>query len=139
MAKLPVIKRVLREDIPDAPDWIGRLLYPMNLFFENVYNALNRDLTFSENIRSQTKTINFSTSSAYDGTAANFETLEFSLEGVPSPQGLFILSLVEDADNFTPIEGSPFMNWQAINGVMQISLITGLTASKTYNLNVLVI
>lgn len=139
MAKLPVIKRVLREDIPSAPDWIGRLLYPMNLFFENVYNALNSDLTFSENIRSQVKDISFTTSSAYDGTAANFETLEFTIELGSFPQGVFILSLVEDTDNFTPIEDSPFINWQAINGVMQISLITGLTASKSYILKVLVI
>lgn len=139
MAKLPVIKRVLREDIPNAPDWIGKLLYPVNLFFEQVFNALDKNLTLSENIQSQIKTVSFTTSSAYDGTEANFDTVSFSLDLPVKPQGLFIMQMLVDADNFTAIETAPFVNWLEINGTVNIYLVTGLSASTSYNMTVLLV
>lgn len=139
MARLPLVKRILKEDLPEAPDWVTRLLYPLNLFFENVYNALNKNITFSENIQSEIKTLTFATNSAYDGTQANFDVLKFPRGLKVQPTGLLLLKIVQVEDSFTSITTAPFVNWADINGVINIYLITGLTASKTYKISVLLI
>jgi len=65
MAQLPNQKRILKEDLREAPSWIDKLLYPLNSFMESVYFALNRNLNFQENIASQIYEIEFTTASDY--------------------------------------------------------------------------
>lgn len=65
MAKLPVFKRIQREDFPDAPAWVDRLLYPLNKFFEGVYAALNQNLTFTENLATGLVSLEFETPATY--------------------------------------------------------------------------
>lgn len=65
MAKLPKITRIRREDLPDAPGWIEKLLYPLNLFMEGVYQALNQNLTYAENLASKVVAFEFTTPAAY--------------------------------------------------------------------------
>jgi hypothetical protein len=59
MASLPPIKRISKEDIPEAPSWVEKIIYPVNLFFDSVYRALNGSLTMPENIVGQIKEISF--------------------------------------------------------------------------------
>ena len=139
MARLPLIKRILKEDLPEAPDWVTRLLYPLNLFFENVYNALDGNITFGENIESQSKQITFTTSSTYDGSQANFETISFPNELRRAPNGLILLQITQIEGTFTSITTAPFVNWLNVNNIINIYLITGLTASKSYRLKILLI
>jgi len=137
MAKLPTIKRILREDLPDAPDWIDKLLYPVNKFFEDVFNALNRNLEFVDNVTGQKKDVTFKTLSTYVSTSATFETLEFPRTLKRKPTGLLLLQIIQDEDNHTPIETAPYIDWLDENGTIRIFLVTGLVASKTYNMRVL--
>lgn len=65
MAKLPTSKKVLREDVKEAPSWIEVILSTMNSFFEDVYFALNKQITFRENISCQIKELEIETSSTY--------------------------------------------------------------------------
>jgi len=139
MARLPLIKRILREDLPDAPNWVERILLPINQFFEGVYNAFDRNITFTDNIAAQVHSFDFTTSSAYDGTAANFETIEFARTLNFKPVGLLLLQIIEDADNHTPIEGSPYIDWLDINSTIEIYLIRGLKASTKYTARVMLI
>jgi len=138
MAALPPIKRIMREDIKEAPGWIEKVIYPVNLFMDAVYSSLNKNLTFSENITSQTKTLTFQTKSSYDGTAANWDDLLFvhSLPG--AAKGCLLLKIQEVADNYSPITSAVFVNWLDINKTITINLLTGLTASKKYNVTFLV-
>lgn len=139
MGRLPTIKRILREDVREAPSWIEKILYPINTFFEQVYNTLNRNVGFRDNIRCQIKSFSFRTTSAYDGTVANFTTITF-LSTIPgSAEGVILLDIKKNTDNFSAIEGDVYLQWQDINGVIEIPLIRGLAASTTYNVKVLVI
>lgn len=55
MAKIPVIKRISREDFKesDLPKWIDFLLTPLNQFIVSVVTALSSRLTFEENFQSK--------------------------------------------------------------------------------------
>jgi len=139
VARLPTIRRLLRENIPEAPDWIDKLLNPLNKFFEETFAALDKNITFEENIRAQLKSITFTTGAAYDGTAANFEMLVFSSTLPTKVQGVIIMQIKADTDNYTPIEGDVCLDWQEINKEVQVGLIRGLSTSTKYILNVLVI
>jgi hypothetical protein len=48
--KLPGYRRLLRKDVPDAPDWIASLLNPLNLFLERVTRLFEKGISFDDNI-----------------------------------------------------------------------------------------
>lgn len=140
MSKLPIIKRIQREDFPDAPAWIDKLTYPINSFFESVYNSLNKNLTFGDNIASEIKEFTFTTLASYVGTAATWEAIEFQRSIKASPKGVVLLQIYKfGSATYSPIEGDVYMDWSETNGTVTIGLVRGLAASTKYTLRVLVI
>ena len=135
MAKLPSITRVRREDIPDAPDWIEKLLTPLNQFMESVYGALNKNLALEANVTAQIKELTFST----DTSGAIQGDLSFQRTLKTKAKGLLVLQLLEDADNHTPHEGAVHVDWLDISGVIEIYAISELSPSTDYRIRVLLL
>ena len=136
MARLPVVKKILREDVKEAPNWIERMLWPINQFFESVFNALDKRLTLVENVRAQIKEITFTTDASYPSV---WENIEFPREIPAAPQGLFVMQILQDEDNHTPITTAGHADWLDLNGVITIFHISGLTAGETYTVRFLVV
>lgn len=57
MAAPPPKKAMTREDVPGAPEWVDRLMAPLNAFMTPVGAALARGLTFRENFAGEVKTV----------------------------------------------------------------------------------
>ena len=57
MAVLPSFKKLLQERFPEQGAWILGLITPINAFFDDVVNALNKRLTFRENFNGERKSI----------------------------------------------------------------------------------
>jgi hypothetical protein len=56
MAQIPVLTKLQLEDVPsEQREWMGKLIPPLNDFISATVAAFSKDLTLSENIRSQTK------------------------------------------------------------------------------------
>jgi hypothetical protein len=138
MAVLPNQKRISREDLKEAPSWIEKMLYPVNSFFESVYSALNKDLTFADNIVSQIKEIQFTTASDYV-LNDTFEVLNFTHTLKNKPIGCIVLQIYQRTDDYQTITTPVTIDWIEINGVISINFVTGLDDSKKYTLRVLVI
>lgn len=142
MARLPNQKRILREDIKEAPNWITRLLTPLNSFMETVYYALNRDITFTENIACQIKEITFNSKSDYSTASPvedGFLELQFRHSLKTKPKGLLIQQLITDG-NVQAVHTTPVtLSWYENNGVVYINYITGLADSTSYTIRLLVI
>lgn len=137
MAKLPNQKKLRKEDIPDSPDWFGVVIDVMNSFMESVYFALNKQITFNDNIACQIKDINFTTSSIYStGLLVDFGKLQFTHTLKTKPQGLFIMQLTQS--NNAPIIKTVSCDWNQEGGLVYINYISGLEDSTTYNLRVMV-
>ena len=130
MAALPPIRRLTREDFPGAPDWIDRLLYPINSFFDSVYTALNKTLTFADNITSQTEKIVLTA-----GAAATDNTYEFPLRMKKRPE-FMEWNVVKKDVNYSPIGAAIFIEWQYDGVNVNITSITGLTNGVQYNITV---
>jgi|TARA_R100000781_G_scaffold6971_1_gene6874 hypothetical protein len=139
MASLPPIKRISKEDLPDAPDWIEKVIYPVNLFFDSVYRAMNGRLTTPENIVGQVKDISFQVPSTYDGTDTDkWTVLQFQSTLGMLTKGLHLMQITEvtATGNFAPIGKGIYIDWEDENRTIKINYITGLTASKKYILRV---
>lgn len=57
MALPPQVTGLSREDLPDAPPWIDRLLPKLNQALKGGANALNRQLTFADNFAAEIRDI----------------------------------------------------------------------------------
>lgn len=137
MAALPPIKRIFKEDLgADVPGWITRLLAPLNQFMASVYQALNKGLTFAQNIKSDEREFQVQA-----GTDPDDNTFSFPLTNVQQPRGVFVENVfLRDG---TPIvfTAAPYVSWtwDSSTNTLQIIGITGLTNGTTYTVRVLVI
>ena len=139
MAFLPPVKRISKEDLPEAPKWTEKLIYPINLFFDSVYRALNGKLTVPENILAEIREINFQVRSDYDGSDTDkWDVLSFQSRLGQRARGLQVFQLlrVVDSSAFTPIASGVFIDWEDENRNIKINYITGLTAGGKYLLRV---
>lgn len=64
MAKVSATQRLIVEDFPDQKNWIGKMFYVINDFFEKSLGAINGGLEFKQNILGQENDIDFLYSSS---------------------------------------------------------------------------
>lgn len=131
--KLPVVKKILREDLKGAPPWISAIIEPINSFMESVYQALNHNLTYTENLATFVKEITYTTTASYP----MMDNIEFTNELRTKATGLQILQVIEKVD-YRPAPGPVYVPWKDENGTIVLSYITGLEASKTYIIRLLI-
>lgn len=132
--RLPTQKKILREDLKDAPPWVNPLIDTLNTFMENVYQALNRNITYGDNINSQIKELQYRTTASYPSAQ---EPLEFQSTLKTKPIGVQALQVYEKS-TYTAPPGPVYIPWVEQNGQIIISTITGLEADKTYVIRFLV-
>lgn len=130
MAKLPPVKRIIKEDFLEVP-WIGKLLQPLSDFMENVYFALNAKLTHKDNILSDIRTL--------DVTGGEFPmSFTVNLGAGSKPGHLVVTKVTENTDNPAVITGAVFAHWDFQNNKVRIRNISGLTPGTRYNVTVIV-
>lgn len=59
MAIVRGVRKLLKEDFKDAPEWFDKMLSPFNQFLDSVIGALRNKLTFRENFYGEVKEFNF--------------------------------------------------------------------------------
>lgn len=126
MSKLPQQKKIMMEDLKDAPSWIRGVIEPFNSFAETVYQTLNKSID-ENNTASQVKELTYITPSTYP-TMAN---VEFTSTLKTKAVGLEVMQVYEKS-TYTPAAGPVYAPWIEDNGTIIIFPITGLVASKTY-------
>lgn len=132
--KLPPSKKILREDLKDMPKGFEPAIDILNSFMENVYQALNRNITFTENIRAFVKELTYKTSATYPVEA----DMQFLNELKVKATGLWPIHVV-DRSTYLPVAGPVYVPWIEDNGLIVVKAITGLEASKTYSVRLLII
>ena len=59
MAIVRGVRKLLKQDFPEAPKWFDKMLTPFNQFLDSVIGALRNRLTFRDNFYSEVKTFEF--------------------------------------------------------------------------------
>lgn len=128
--KLPTQKKIMKEDMKGAPEYMDPVVGTVNSFMESTYQALNKNITFQENIASFIKEINYTTNAAYPGTPN--EPVKFQNQLKTRPIGLLAIQVYDKA-TYTPVSIAGSVPWIEDNsGSIVIHNLPGLEASKTY-------
>lgn len=125
-------RRITTEDVADAPkgNWKEKLLYAINLFFQQVYTLLSNNLTPEVNCIEQTKVFQIT------GSATPAENV-FSFATTFTYQPLFVEQWVIVADSSTQVfTAAPFATCQYGNGQMNILGISGLSVGVRYQITI---
>lgn len=126
-------RRITTEDLADAPkgNWKEKLLYALNLFFQQVYSLLNGNLTPEINMICQTQTFQIVGNSTTANNVYNFAT-KYSY----FPLGYDLLS-IQPIDNSSPLfTSAPFISWTYANSSFSVLGISGLTDGVRYQITV---
>lgn len=137
MALLPTLKKVQRADLSgDVPQWIDGILSYINQFTEEIYSAMNRNITIPENVKGQIKVLEFRTASDYI-SAQTFEEQTFLNSLGRKMQVLFVGNVVNES-NLTYKYSGLSVSWQDNgNGTITVRYISGLENSKNYRITLL--
>lgn len=126
--RLPTQKKILREDLKDAPSYVNGIIEPVNTFMEAVYQALNKNITLQDNIASFIKELIYTTPSTYP---AGVEDVSFRNTLRTRPTGVMVMQAYERTA-YVAAPGPVYVPWIEDDGNIIVSTVTGLVASKTY-------
>lgn len=124
MARIPVPQQLQRSDLPDAPDWVSKLLYPLQLFMTSVVGALTNQLTIQENFSVATNSLIFTAAAS-----ADLNRFTFVWPYTRQPIALWIHATRRDGTT-PPIY--PVPSWNLVGNNISINGIQGLTAGVSY-------
>jgi hypothetical protein len=119
------------ESFPKQADWIGPLLSSLNSFFNDLLIQFTGNLTVADNLYQEIKEIKFK-------NEANEFPLRFRTKFNVNPKGM-VLIFIYDNTLSESAAIAPAIKWGFVNGEIQIESISGLTASRTYTIRLLVI
>lgn len=136
MARIPTTKRFILEEFPkEVRKWFDKFLTGINDFILNVNNALNNNLTFTENMSAQISTVKIQTD--VSGDLVGSYSFKNNLKG--SAVGVWIIKIQDLAVNPTPVIDGVCVDWNNGDGQIMINNITGLAATKNYNITMIAI
>ncbi len=120
MARLPKRNKILAEDFPKQ-DFMPKLLEPINSFSEDMVLALNKGLTFQENMASETLTV----------TIDGVYPLDLKWTNKSRPIGAWIINCREVSGAHTTFTTALYLDWEmTASGSFRVNNIAGLTASS---------
>lgn len=128
--KLSTPPQLDRSDFPEAPSWISKLLYPLQLFITQVTTALTNQLTLQDNISCVIKQTTLQA-----GASDTNNTVSFPCVLNRQPVELTLHVTRQDG---TYEVVYPEVSWNYVNTNIVVNGIKGLTTSKLYVLNFVV-
>ncbi len=129
MARLPETRKILPEDFPDQK-FMPKLLQPINRFFESMVQALNKGITFRENIDGDLILVSI------DG----IYPIDIPWTRPSAPAAAWIGKCREASEAHTNFTDPLFLDWEyTASGKFRINNVTGLTASSTNKFNITII
>lgn len=131
MASPPSIQRFYSDDYKEAPNWFKQtFLNTLNLFVFPTYNALNKNLTVTENLNQGYATISLTGSATPTNNTASFLS---PIEG--DPLGVTVVNVVVTGVATPTFPTAAIQVYWSFDGTsISIGSITGLTDNVTYEL-----
>jgi hypothetical protein len=133
--KLPALRRLVKEDFEQQyKELVGKIGQVVNSATENISLALNKNLTFADNMSCSIVNITISVDSS--GNPINSTSFPSNLSS--KTNHLWITRAVCSTNPSTYVTGAPFVSWVDNNGQVTINNITGLPANTSFNITMIV-
>jgi hypothetical protein len=126
--KIPSLKRILREDLKDAPTWIDGVINPVNSFMEYMYQAMNKNISYFDNVACSIREFTYVTPSTYP----TMDDVEFQSLLKVKATDVRLMQIYDKETFLPPTATAVYIPWTENNGSIIIKSIPGLTASKSY-------
>lgn len=135
--KLSSFRRIITQDYDKQfQSLIENLGSNINDAFNNVYSALNKRLTFNDNIACTVRDVQITVDSGGNPTAVT----TFSLDVQNTPViGVLVLNVQNLENSAIYPTSSPFISYIQLNNIVRINNITGLQPNVLYRIKVLAI
>lgn len=140
--KLSSFFSILRENLPEAPDWVDALLGPLNSSFNQIQLALSGNLTIGDNLVGQLSSSTVKTGNTYI-SAKTFTPIR--IPWVPgnkaSPKFINIGNCVVPSNQAPQTKGLSIPSWtfDFASSSIVIPYIDGLTDNSTYFITILIL
>ncbi len=124
-------------------DLMQKLAQNLNNNLETLYNALNNQLTFSDNLSSGIQTITVTVDAT--GTPTSGATFQIGTTttnnnvNTTKLSGLIVINAINQASSNTYPTTQPFISFTQSGNTINIQNISGLQASQSYQLNVITV
>lgn len=129
MARLPKQGKILAEEFPEEK-FMPKLLSPINDFFADVVSALNKSLTFKENIAGDVIT----------ATIDGVYPLDIRWTNKSRPIAAWIGSCREVTGTHTTFTTPLFLDWEMSSmGAFRINKVVGLTATSSVKFTITIV
>jgi hypothetical protein len=127
--QLPLYRRITEEDLQDAPkgNWKSKLLYAINLFFQQIYYGLQNQLTPEQNDICQVEVFTLTGSSTPSKNIYSFTT-NFSYY----PSRMTLGQIIPTDGSTYVFTTAPFVSWNFNNGTFNVLGICGLKDNVPY-------
>ncbi len=124
-------RRITTEDLSDAPkgNWREKLLYAINLYFQQSYSLFNNGLTPEQNCIAQTKTFSIIGNAIPANNVYSFTTTYTYF-----PLGYDLLSIQPTDGSSAVFAAAPYISWTFTNGVFNVIGISGLADGIPYQI-----
>ncbi|SRR5216684_116411 len=126
MARLPVLQQLQRTDFPEAPSWISKLLYPIQLFMTTVISALTNQLTYQDNFSCAINQLTFVAATTSDQNIFTFIW--------PYTRQPIELTMHVTRTDGTYVSIYPIVSWNLVGNNISINGIQGLTSGISYQI-----
>ena len=135
--KLPSFRRIITTDYPQQfQSMIETLATFVNPNTENVYTALNNDLTFMDNFDATQKSITVTVDATGTPTSPAIIPLTVTNNNIPKVTGTLVLRAQNQTNPTTYPTGGVFISFTQSGSTLTITNITGLPAGNAFLLNV---
>lgn len=124
-------KKFTVEEFQEQAKWIGPLFSGLNQFIGDVVGGFSNQLSVKENLYQEIKEIKWVNQS-------QDYPLKFKTKFAVHPKGIIPIYLLNNTLGSYSV-AAPWVVWSYSDGQVSISDISGLTASSTYTIRLLVI
>lgn len=134
MSKIQSFKRIIIEDFDEKDrKLVSKLAYSINIFAQDLENALNKGLTIPDNLSLVQKDVNVMVD--LSGTPKSNIQIKTGLAG--SCQGILVIKVTDLVTTGRPPAASPFVTFtENGTGLINITNITGLIGENSYSLRI---
>lgn len=127
-------KRIFKGDYPkDQQELVERLSGSINSGFETLHNAMNRNVSISDNIACTVKKVSTKVTSAGIPTS----TLSFKIDTTGQIKGITVIRAVNLTNSTTYVNSQPFITFSQNNTTVTIDHITGLPVDNNFELTLI--
>lgn len=132
--KLPSFKRLFTADFPkEFKQLVDTLSVSLNNGIEVLYQALDRQLTLRENIKSTVKDVTLTV----DANGKPKQTATFTLDtGISKLDGCIVISAINNTNLTTYPTSGVFISFTQSTTSVLINNVTGLTPDQSWTLRI---